>query len=506
MRGAGNGSVGGASNISSTIPTSLSPNEMIEIIRHGLRKSRVPKNIVVVGAGLAGLVAASLLKDAGHNVKIIEADSRVGGRVYTLRAPFTNGLYLNAGAMRIPESHYLVMEYIRKFNLPLQPFINETPNDIIYVNGIKTNLSGYLHRSDVLQYPVAPQERGKTAQQLLEMAVQPIFDFINQDPAHHWPSTVKNLDRYSLYAFLKYGPHSFGVGLSAGAIEMIGVLLGMEGLMERSFLEALRFFMPLLRQRFYEIVGGNDLLPRAFLPKLHEDIMFQRRMTRLVQHSAGVTIEGVDEKSSDRYSISGDIAIVSIPFTVLKLVEVEPRHSFSHQKWKVIRELNYLSATKIGLEFKSRFWERSGQYGGRTITDLPIRFAYYPSHGIGKPGPAILLASYTMGNDVMPWDGQSNEERIRYALMNLKAIHGDVVYREFVRGFSYSWAQNPYSCGDWAMFSPGQQTALHPFIATPEGRVHFAGEHTSLTHGWIQGAIESGIRVAVQVSDLPRTQ
>ncbi|MCP1310785.1 flavin monoamine oxidase family protein [Paenibacillus tyrfis] len=477
---------------------------MIEMIRHGLRKSTVPKSIVIVGAGLSGLVAASLLKDVGHNVKILEADNRVGGRVYTLRAPFTNGLYLDAGAMRIPEFHYLVMEYIRKFNLPLQPFINETPNDIIYVNGIKTKLSNYLRQPDVLQYPVAPHEKGKTAQQLLDMAVRPIFDFINQDPVRHWPLVVKTFDRYSLYAFLKYYPHSFGTGLSEGAIEMIGVLLGLEGLMQQAFLGTLQFFMPLVRQRLYEIVGGSDLLPRAFIPQLQEDILFQRRITRIIQHSDEVTIQAVDEKSSDRYSISGDIAIVSIPFTVLKFVEVEPRHSFSHQKWKAIRELHYSAATKIGLEFKSRFWERAGQHGGRTITDLPIRFAYYPSHGIGEPGPAVLLASYTMGEDVMSWDGLPNEGRIRYALMNLKAIHGDVVYREFVRGFSNSWAQNPYSCGDWAMFNPGQQTELHPFIAMPEGRVHFAGEHTSLTHGWLQGAIESGIRVAVEVNDLPK--
>ena len=119
------------------IPTSFPPYEMIEIIRYGLRRSRAPKNIVIVGAGLAGLVSGSLLKDAGHNVKIIEANNRVGGRVYTLRAPFTDGLYLDAGAMRIPEFHYLVMEYIRKFGLQIQPFINETPEDIFYVNGIK---------------------------------------------------------------------------------------------------------------------------------------------------------------------------------------------------------------------------------------------------------------------------------------------------------------------------------------------------------------------------------
>ena len=93
---------------------------MVEIIRNGLRKSRAPKNVIIIGAGLAGLVSGSLLKDAGHNVTIIEANNRVGGRVYTLRAPFTDGLYLDVGAMRIPESHYLVLEYIQKFGLPVQ--------------------------------------------------------------------------------------------------------------------------------------------------------------------------------------------------------------------------------------------------------------------------------------------------------------------------------------------------------------------------------------------------
>ena len=487
------------------IPTSIPPNEMIRIIRYGLRESRAPKNIVIVGAGLAGLVAGSLLKDAGHNVKIIEANNRVGGRVYTLRAPFTDGLYLDAGAMRIPEFHYLVIEYIQKFGLTIQPFINETPEDIFYVNGIKTSLKSYQRQPDILRYPVAPQERGKTAQELLNMAIQPILDFINKDPSRNWPLVEKDFDKYSMYTFLKYYPHHVGTAFSEGAIEMIGVLLGTEGYMEESFLDILRFLIALRAKRFYEIIGGNDLLPRAFLPKLQDDILFQQRMTKIVQHQNRVTIHSSHERTLETFSISGDLAIVTIPFTVLKFVEVEPRNSFSHNKWKAIRQLHYVIDTKIGLEFKSRFWERAGQLGGRTITDLPIRFTYYPSHGIGTPGPAVILASYTLGDDVMPWDGLPNEERIRYALKNLAVIHGDQVYREFVKGFSFSWAQNPYSCGEWAMFKPGQQTELHPFIAVPEGRVHFAGEHTTLTHGWMQGAIESGIRVALEVNDLPRS-
>ncbi|RCW49090.1 monoamine oxidase [Paenibacillus prosopidis] len=482
------------------IPSSFPPNEMIRIIRYGLQKSRMPKDIVIIGAGLSGLVAGSLLKAAGHKVKIIEANNRVGGRVYTRRAPFTKGLYLDMGAMRIPESHYLVLEYARKFGLSLQPFINETPEDIIYVNGIKTRLKSYQQQPDILKYPVAPHERGKTAMKLLSIAVQPIFDFINEDPIRNWPLVEKYFDNYSMYTFLKYCPYPNGTPLSTGAIEMIGVLLGIEGYMEESFLDILRFLMPFWHDRFYEFAGGNDMLPRAFLPEMAKDILFQRRMTKIVQHQNGVTIQSIDERTSETFSITGDLAIVSVPFSVLKFVEVEPRDSFSHNKWKAIRGLHYVIDTKIGIEFKSRFWERAGQSGGRTVTDLPIRFTYYPSHGIGKPGPAVVLASYTLGDDAMAWDGLPDEERIRYALKNLAVIHGDQVYREFVRGTSFSWSQNPYSCGEWAMFKPGQQTELHPFIAAPEGHVHFAGEHTTLTHGWMQGAIESGIRVAVEVN------
>jgi monoamine oxidase len=479
------------------IPTSFPPKEMIRIINHGLQKSSAPKNIIIIGAGLSGLVAASLLNDAGHNVKIIEANNRVGGRVYTRRAPFTNGLYLDMGAMRIPESHYLVFEYARKFGLTLQPFINETPEDIIYVNGIKTRLKSYQQQPDILKYPVAPHERGKTATELFNTAVQPIFDFINADPARNWPLVEQRFDNYSMYTYLKFGS---SMPLSSGAIEMIGVLLGIEGFMEESFLDILLFLMPFRHDRFYEFAGGNDMLPRAFLPKVEKDILFQRRMTKIVQHQNGVTIQSINERTSETFNITGDLAIVTVPFSVLKFVEVEPHDSFSHNKWKAIRELHYVIDTKIGIEFKSRFWERDGQLGGRAVSDLPVRFTYYPSHGIGKSGPAVVLASYTLGDDAMAWDGLPNEERIRYALKNLAVIHGDQVYREFVRGTSFSWSQNPYSCGEWAMFKPGQQMELHPFIAAPEGRVHFAGEHTTLIHGWMQGAIESGIRVAFEVN------
>ncbi|PEZ03368.1 amine oxidase [Bacillus sp. AFS018417] len=472
--------------------------QMIHIIRNGLHKSQVPKHVIIVGAGLAGLVGASLLKEAGHKVTILEADNRIGGRVYTVRSPFNNGLYFNAGSMRIPDVHTLTSAYIQKFGLSTNRFINRTPLDIIYANGIKTRLNIFEQNPSVLKYPVMPNERGKTAEELMLSVLQPIINFIKQDPVKNWFVIEKQYRKYSLGFVL----NSY---LSDGAIDMIGILLDMEAYMGMSVVEVLRemiFFTS--TNEFYEITGGMDVLPQSFLPQLKENILFHQKVTDIIQQNESVTIRSIYEKTSEQFMVTGDRAIITIPFSALRFVKIEPFDSFSYYKRRAIRELNYIAATKIAIEFKSRFWERIGQYGGKSITDLPIRFTYYPSYGIQTTGAAVVLASYTWADEALTWDSLSNEERIQYALKNLAELYGNQVYSEFVSGASFSWSQSPYSCGAFTAFEPGQELELYPYIKIPEGRVHFAGEHTTVTHGWMQGAIESGIRVAYEVNGLPK--
>lgn len=122
------------------------------------------------------------------------------------------------------------------------------------------------------------------------------------------------------------------------------------------------------------------------------------------------------EQTIERFMVTGDVAIVTIPFSALRFVEIQPYNLFSYYKRRAIRELNYIAATKIAIEFKSRFWEKAGQCGGKSITDLPIRFTYYPSYGIHTPGAAIVLASYTWADEALTWDSLPDRERIRYAL------------------------------------------------------------------------------------------
>lgn len=483
----------------------LQADEMLSIIRNGLGISKVQKKIIVVGAGMSGLVAASLLKAAGHDVTVLEATQRVGGRIFTMREPFMDGMYLDVGAMRIPHTHSLVLEYIKKFRLKINEFRNTTPQDLIFANGIKINRTIYQQNPDILRYPVAPHEKGKTAEELLTMAIKPVADFINQNPARNWDIIVREFDRYPMSFFLRYNP--VGPSLSPGALESIKVLLGLEGFPELSFPAILRELLPLFSPEihFYEVEGGNDKLPNAFLPQLKDDLYFGYQMTKIEQDPQQVTIHARHTLSQRPMTVSGDLAILTIPFSLLSFVEIVPRQSFSPNKWKAIRELHYVSSTKIGLQFKQRFWEREGLQGGKLMTDLPIRFAAYPSHLIGSAGSGIIMASYTWEDDTLSWDNLKEGDRIRNALDNLAVVHGNQVYEYFLTGASHSWSQYPFSGGAFSMFKPNQETELFPFIPVPEGRVHFAGDHTSKSPGWIEGAIQSGIRVAREVSDLPRS-
>jgi monoamine oxidase len=241
-----------------------------------------------------------------------------------------------------------------------------------------------------------------------------------------------------------------------------------------------------------------DNLPKAFLPYLQDRIRFGARMVAIDQSPAGVTVHY--QTATGRYSISGDYAILTVPFPVLRHVEViKP---FSPAKRRAIRQLHYDASAKILLQFRRRFWEEDdGIFGGGSVTDLPIRVTYYPDHG-GETGRGVLLASYTWSEDAQRWGSLDPRDRISQALENLSCIHPQAA-KEFEVGASKMWHDDEYEGGAFALFDPGQQTLLYRHIIEPEGRIYFAGEHTSLCHAWIQGAIESGLRAAQAIHSLP---
>ncbi|MYL71575.1 NAD(P)-binding protein [Halobacillus litoralis] len=478
------------------------PFDMLSIIRNGLPiggKSN-KKKIIIIGAGMSGLVAGSLLKQADHHVTILEANNRVGGRVYTIRSPFfAPGNYFDVGAMRIPSNHKLAMEYIHKFRLPVNPFFNTNPNDLIYANNVLTTRKYYELNPDVLEYPLKQSERGKTAQELFLEATQPFRDLYYGSPPQEQEKLRDRFSQYSMREFLKFNP--YGISLSDGAIRKIAVLLGIEGFPEYSFIDILTdIAFPIFSQEidFVEITGGNDRLPWSFYPGLKSNICFNQQVERIYNTKGGIRVQTKNTLTNQICVFEGNYSVITIPFPLIQFVDIYPYDSISFDKYQIIRELNSINAVKIGIEFKNRFWERIGV--GNAVTDQPTRYSYIPSHGRGTPGPAVLLASYTWGHDSELWTSLSLEGKVKEALTDLAKIYGNVVYKEYLTTVAYDWALNPFSAGAFTLFLPGQGENFSAVMKKTEGRLHFAGEGPSDFHGWIEGAIESGIRAAHEVN------
>jgi monoamine oxidase len=216
------------------------------------------------------------------------------------------------------------------------------------------------------------------------------------------------------------------------------------------------------------------------------------------------------QKFFDNY----DILIMSLPFSALR--HIDTSNLLSRRKKLAVRQLHYDNSCKIFLEFSHRFWETDCHIttGGSTITDLPVRQVHYPSfnQNRGRWGSGLLLASYTWGEDSLRWTSLRSDDRIRFALDDLQILHYNASKdRNYLKekccgGFSHSWAEHEFTSGAFAMFEPTQFRDLFPNIWKQEGRVHYCGEHTSTKHGWIEGAVESGLRAATEVLERVKSQ
>jgi monoamine oxidase len=466
------------------------PEETLRVVDDGLDGRRGPrKRVVVLGAGIAGLVAAYELKQQGHDIVVLEAQNRVGGRILTCR-DFAPGLYAEFGAMRIPRSHDLTLRYCGKFNLPMRPFVMGNPNGLVYVGGQRMTLAEAQRSPDRLPFELEPHERGKTADQLWAHAIADIKALLDRDGAAAWDQIRAQFDCFSLYEFLKQRK------FSKGAIEYYAVMNFVEADMNNAVMEVLREDLEGAYVDMQTIDGGMDQLPKAFYDQLQPEVRFGAEVRQIDQSDDGVTVHFKTE--AGRFNVTGDYCICTLPFPCLRTIELG--RPFSQGKMRAIRQLNYHASTKILFQVRRRFWEQEdGIVGGATVTDLPIRrMNYPPANPATERG--VLLASYTWGQDALQWGAMDPETRLEEALDDVSRIHPRI-REEYEVGTSYAWYADRWARGAFALFAPDQQTDLQASIVRPEGRVHFAGEHCSLYHAWIQGALESGIRAAKEVHE-----
>ena len=438
--------------------------------------------VVVVGAGLAGLRAAEVLRKAGAPVVVLEARSRPGGRVYTIRTPFAEGLYAEAGAIRIPPLHETVVQLAKDYGLNLVPFESFNGSALVTIGNVTAKIPDELKRATAT-LTLKPDEDGQTQAALLKRYVTDLpADIGELKPAADAYERWRSYDQVTWPDWLR------SRGASDDAVRLMTV--GGDS-RELSALYVLRQFALLQNvNQFYKIHGGMDQLPRAMARSLGAIVRYNAALVGIDQSDGAARLEYVER--GRKKAVRASRVILTVPFAALRTIDIRPR--FSEQKARAIAELPYFPATRLLFQCRTSFWQQQG-LSGTARSDAPAEMWDCTYDLEGTRG--ILGA--TVGGEIGRKVAEMSRARAMAYGLDVVGRTFPAVRTAFQTGSVYRWVRDAWAGGAFAVFHPGQMSTLMPEMAKPEGRVHFAGEHTSTWMGWMQGAIESGERAAAEV-------
>ena len=455
-----------------------------------LERRGAAKKVVVVGAGLAGLSAAYELTRAGHDVTVLEARTRPGGRCHTLREPFSDGLYAEAGATWIAGTHDLTLGYIKHFGLEVEPFWPEAElSTVKFVRGRRFVVG---EAEPQLPYRLTPEEAALAREPggLQRRYVRPVLRELGDPASPDWSvGAWKKYDGVSYAEFLR------GQGASDEAVRLMTLASlwgdGPETVSALVWLRDSRLLSGMGRP--FKVRGGNDLLPRAFAAKLQDRIRYGSPVVRVAQEARGVRVTFLQAGSP--HTVEAERVVCAVPFSVLRGVELTP--PFSPGKMRAIRELPYFSASRVYLQSRRKFWLEQ-KLDGFAATDLSVNAVWEMT--ANRPERRGILHSYMGGPAARRVAAMREPRRISFVLGEMEKVYPGI-REHFEGGASKCWDEDPWSRGASSWYRPGQMNELWPHVARAEGRVHFAGDHTSAWIRWQQGALHSGLRAAREIND-----
>ena len=441
------------------------------------------KRVLVLGGGLAGLSAAYELQKAGYEVTILEGRERIGGRVYTVREGFEDGHYADVGAVRIPDVHERTLAYCEELGLEL----GEWPGGeaVYYLDGQR-----FMHMEGqpwpVMGLHAHEAEKGLGLWSEYIAATFPEFGD-PRDGSFPRPGIVEKYDGMVYTDFLR----------ERGASEAWLKLYGADNGSEISTIGTLAWMGAEVADqnwdRTFHIKGGCDLLPKGLAERIGaEAIVLGAKVVKIERGDDGVAV--TYEKDGAEVRAEADHLVCAIPFTTLRDVAVEP--AFPADKAKAIAELFLMNAGRGYMQTKSRFWEKEG-IGGLKLAKTDTRVERIWDLSPFMAGEKGMIVSYTQNHNADAYCQVPIAEREAYTTATVKEFFPEIE-GELLHFFHYCWKEDPWAKGAWTDILPGQWW-LVAVSRRAEGRVHFAGEHTSAWAGWMQGAIESGQRVAAEI-------
>ncbi|MHC4768115.1 MAG: flavin monoamine oxidase family protein [Planctomycetota bacterium] len=444
---------------------------------------RRKKRVIVVGAGLSGLVCTFELVRAGHDVVVLEARHRAGGRVRTIRS-FADGMYGEAGAARIPKNHELTLGYAQEFGLEVAPFYPDKLALVHFMRGKRVRL-GPDGTADLSDYPIetTARERALGVPGIWGPAVGDLIPELGDPRNPKWPlGPARQYDGMTWAEFLRQR----GVSDEVAAVMGLGFNSS-----TRSAAWVLRE-IALAEQKtdLLKIVGGNDRLPLAFAARLSKHIRYGAQVRRIEQIETGCTV--FFDRAGGRESLHGDRVVCTLPFPIVREIEISP--GVSPAKRRAIQEMSYGSLSRASIQVGRKVWEDEG-FNGFARTDQ-VSEIFHPTWG--HAGPRGVIQLYMKPNLSRRVGELDADARIEFALDRIEEVFPGV--RDHAEGGTcICWDKDPHTKCTIASLDPGQLAGLLPHAGTPEGRIHFAGEHTSAWHGWMQGALASGLRAAREV-------